>query len=83
MRALQNLGQDVNHWDTIIIFLLVKKLDPTTIREWEQLQCKDKIKSLSEFKHFLSSRANMLQSIDNNNSTNCNTTYKVDKVFNI
>ncbi|XP_063545588.1 uncharacterized protein LOC134753595 [Cydia strobilella] len=36
LRALKLLGEPTESWDTLIIYLVVSKLDPTTEREWEQ-----------------------------------------------
>lgn len=36
LRALKILGEPTGSWDTLIIFMIVSKLDKTTEREWEQ-----------------------------------------------
>lgn len=33
--ALRNLGREVNNWDDLIVFQLVRKLDKNSRREWE------------------------------------------------
>lgn len=36
LRALQVLGEPTEHWDTLVIYIIVSKLDQITEREWEQ-----------------------------------------------
>lgn len=36
IRALNLLGEPTEHWDTLIIYLVVNKLDSATEREWER-----------------------------------------------
>lgn len=36
MRALGSLGETTQNCDTLIIYLLTTKLDPISLREWEQ-----------------------------------------------
>lgn len=36
LRALKILGEPTDSWDTLIIYIIVSKLDQTTEREWEQ-----------------------------------------------
>lgn len=60
--TLKILKQPVEHWDTIIIFLLKGKLDPETLRVWTLEQTK-KIPSFEDFKSFISTRAVALSSL--------------------
>lgn len=39
MRALKVLGEPTEHWDSIIINIMVSKLDKTTDREWGTHKC--------------------------------------------
>lgn len=66
MRALELLGEPTNQWDTLIIFNMTGKLDKRSLREWEE--CKNRMRqdqtpSLLEFKQFLKSRADLLDTI--------------------
>ena len=36
LAALKSLGEPVEHWDSLIVALLFRKLDQITIREWEK-----------------------------------------------
>lgn len=60
--TLKILKQPVEHWDTIIIFLLKGKLDPETLRVWTLEQTK-KFPSFEDFKLFISNRAVALSSL--------------------
>ena len=35
LRALQELGEPVEHWDSLLIFWLVEKLDPESKKQWQ------------------------------------------------
>lgn len=35
IRTLETLEQPVNHWDSILIYLTVRCLDPSSVRNWE------------------------------------------------
>ncbi|XP_061720042.1 uncharacterized protein LOC133527166 [Cydia pomonella] len=64
LRALESLGEKVDCWDTLIVFLCSSKLDPITLRKWEEKRnsLEDSPK-LSEFTDFLRSRADILESL--------------------
>lgn len=62
-RSLENLNEPVTSWSTILIYLLVSKLDMSSKREWE-IQTKDIVSpSIEEFKTFLSDRCQLLESV--------------------
>ncbi|KAG7297753.1 hypothetical protein JYU34_018477 [Plutella xylostella] len=44
LRALNTLGEPTDSWDTLIIYMVVSKLDAVTEREWEQ----HKVSTLSQ-----------------------------------
>ncbi|XP_028162234.1 uncharacterized protein LOC114354174 [Ostrinia furnacalis] len=71
LRALKVLGEPTDSWDTLIIYLIVSKLDKTTEREWEQFRgtlysetgdSKTKLK-VDHLMNFLKSRADMLETL--------------------
>ncbi|XP_036146036.1 uncharacterized protein LOC118646691 [Monomorium pharaonis] len=66
LRALNVLGQSTEHWDALLIYLLSSKLDSITAREWEKEKADKELPTLEEFKVFLSSRANLLETLDLN-----------------
>ncbi|XP_071580238.1 uncharacterized protein [Temnothorax nylanderi] len=66
IRALNALGQSTDHWDALLIYLISSKIDSTTAREWEK-QCADyELPTLDDFKDFLNSRANLLETLELN-----------------
>ncbi|KAH9629666.1 hypothetical protein HF086_009002 [Spodoptera exigua] len=73
LRALNPLDEPTEKWDTLIIYLIVTKLDVSTEREWEKhkgamsLGVKDKVK-LDDLLSFLRNRADMLDMITANHS---------------
>ncbi|XP_063892647.1 uncharacterized protein LOC135117387 [Helicoverpa armigera] len=85
IRALKTLGEPTDTWDTLIIHIIVSKLDSSTEREWELHKSNstnssvDKKMLLSDLLTFLKDRADFLETvkpsqnkpatIDNNNNT--------------
>lgn len=75
LRALDTLGQPTEHWDTLVIFMMSKKLDAVTNRQWEE--CKSHLQSLpnlKDFLKFLSNRADLLETLNECKFTNTTTT---------
>lgn len=73
LRALNTLDEPTEKWDTLVIYLIVTKLDASTEREWEShkgamsLGVKDKVK-LEDLLSFLRNRADMLDMVSANHS---------------
>ncbi|XP_063890748.1 uncharacterized protein LOC126055712 isoform X1 [Helicoverpa armigera] len=65
LRALSTLGQPVQYWDTLIIYIMTSRLDQVTNREWEEHR-----NSLSDpptldiFINFISNRADLLETLE-------------------
>ncbi|CAH0715627.1 unnamed protein product, partial [Brenthis ino] len=73
LRSLKLLGEPTEHWDTLIIYMIVSKLDNTTEREWEkyrsdlllnerQNDCKTRVQ-VNDLLQFLKARADMLETL--------------------
>lgn len=61
MRALKNLDQPVDTWDSLIIYLISNKLDPVTRREWESsVANKSDLPTLDDFITFITQRCQLL-----------------------
>ncbi|KOB77857.1 putative bel12 ag transposon polyprotein, partial [Operophtera brumata] len=71
LRALKLLGEPVDSWDTLIIYIIVTKLDKTTEREWEQYKTTNlkqsgdskSIMKVEVLLAFLKDRADMLETL--------------------
>ncbi|XP_030753971.1 uncharacterized protein LOC115880817 [Sitophilus oryzae] len=63
LRALQTMGEPVESWDTLLIYLVTTKLDSDTLSEWEQKRDK-KSSKLGDLISFLKSRADILETIE-------------------
>lgn len=67
IRALKTLGEPTDTWDTLIIYIIVTKLDSATEREWElhksTLTHKNEKLKLSDLITFLKDRADVLETI--------------------
>ncbi|KAJ0182261.1 hypothetical protein K1T71_001630 [Dendrolimus kikuchii] len=72
LRALALLGQPTDHWDTLIIYIMSKKLDPTISRQWEEYRNNiNGIPNLQQYIKFINNRADLLEAVyDNNKSCN-------------
>lgn len=70
LRALKILGEPTEHWDTLIIYIIVTKLDKITERDWEGFKgslvdnenTKRKAK-VSDLVSFLQNKADMLDTL--------------------
>lgn len=74
LRALNTLEEPTDAWDTLIIYLMVSKLDSSTEREWENhkgtisLNNSNQKYTLDDLLSFLRNRADMLDMISANHS---------------
>lgn len=74
LRALKNLGESVNSWDTILISTLLSKVSSDTAWHWE-LTLKDKnMPSYTELLAFLEKRANCIPATSLGNTTSFRST---------
>lgn len=65
MRALEQIGLPIKEWDVPIVYLIGTKLDKITSREWESQKAKaQKFPSLEDFKIFLTSKAELLDNLE-------------------
>lgn len=68
LRALESLGQPVESWDSLIIFLCSSKLDITSRNEWEKTLVKRReLPSMDNFKTFLNERCQIFERISKDN----------------
>ncbi|XP_058448939.1 uncharacterized protein LOC131428896 [Malaya genurostris] len=63
VRVLAKLDEPVHHWDTPLVNLLSYKLDPITIRAWEEKTSNDDNVTYEMLNEFLYQRARMLTSV--------------------
>uniref|UniRef100_V5I888 Uncharacterized protein n=1 Tax=Anoplophora glabripennis TaxID=217634 RepID=V5I888_ANOGL len=64
LRALKNLGESVDTWDILLVYLISTKLDLTTKREWESYSAKFDEPKLSNLTQFLTDRCNILETLE-------------------
>ncbi|XP_071055130.1 uncharacterized protein [Onthophagus taurus] len=87
LAALESLGCDIKHWDPLLVYLVVKKLDQDSIKDWEKSVGDHRNPSkYSELLEFLSSRVLTLEAIEKNFSkkpTNINIGLKNSKNFHV
>lgn len=66
LRSLQSLGQAVDTWDTILIFICSQKIDFESKKEWENKLTNNCFPTIKEFLDFLTKRVQVLEKIDPN-----------------
>lgn len=67
LRALESLGEPVKHWDTLLIYIVTRKLDQKTFREWEEHKGrldKDSKITFEKFMTFLRNRADLIETLE-------------------
>lgn len=71
LRSLQSLGQKTDEWDTLLIHLIISKIDHYTHKEWEKTLVTDNMPTLKQLTDFLKQRCQILESttIENRNNT--------------
>ena len=60
MRALKSLGQPVESWDAILIYIITSRLDRFTHLEWEKSLSDSEIPSFESLRKFIKQRYNSL-----------------------
>lgn len=68
LRALRNLGEQVESWDAMLIYLLTTKLDTITKRDWESLAAEFDSPTINDFKNFLTNKCKVLESLSSSNN---------------
>ncbi|KAF9810467.1 hypothetical protein SFRURICE_011230, partial [Spodoptera frugiperda] len=80
IRALKTLGEPVDSWDTLLIYIIRQKLDTKTFREWEEYKGRiDKSKRITfdQFIEFMRNRAELIETLEKSrHSTNTHTNTK-------
>ncbi|XP_050554065.1 uncharacterized protein LOC118278462 [Spodoptera frugiperda] len=67
LRALESLGEPVKQWDTLLIYIMTRKLDQKTYREWEEYKGridKDSPITFEDFIKFLRDRADLIETLE-------------------
>lgn len=67
IRSLTSLGQPTDKWDTLLVYLVTKKLDYNSLRLWESHHVSTELPKFSELTKFLEDRCNVLEAIRINN----------------
>lgn len=64
LRCLKALGHPVDMWDTLLIQILIPKLDNVTRREWEQFEIQGDYPTTRELLTFLKKRCELLEAVN-------------------
>ncbi|KAJ8952278.1 hypothetical protein NQ318_007446, partial [Aromia moschata] len=85
-RALKNLGEQTDTWNSILIYLLSNKLDAVTKKAWEVSIASNTLPSIEDFTKFLAQRCQVLETlnpINQQNSANPNVKYSTSRTSNV
>ncbi|XP_033222795.1 uncharacterized protein LOC117176651 [Belonocnema kinseyi] len=66
LRALKNLEEPVDQWDTLILHLISSKLDSSTNREWESKVISNGLTTIEELTEFILDRCQLLETVQAN-----------------
>lgn len=84
LRALKSLGEPVEYWDTLLIYMITQKLDSNTFREWEEFKGrlhKEKSINLDSFLEFMRNRADLMETLEfSHRRTTGNSATKSNKI---
>ncbi|XP_066595394.1 uncharacterized protein [Prorops nasuta] len=61
LSSLRNLGESVQHWDTLIIYTIASKLDPQTRSDWEEKHAKLTSPKWSELSNFMMEQCRLIK----------------------
>ncbi|KYN09793.1 hypothetical protein ALC57_18086 [Trachymyrmex cornetzi] len=81
-RALKALKRPVEHWDDVMIHLVISKLDAFTVKEWELSRTGQTIPTFKDLMEFLSERCKALETIVNKTSSRSDTSNNSSKYKN-
>lgn len=62
-RSLQNLNEPIDHWDTLLIYILSNKLDSGTRRAWEAANTNVQMPTFKDFQQFLKDKCVLLETL--------------------
>ena len=62
-RILNKLEQPIEQWSTILLYMLERRVDPSTKRAWREKMGITKIHTFADFVNFLLERCNILDSL--------------------
>jgi ribosomal protein S17E len=64
LKALKSLGEKPDQWGSLLLHLVISKLDAKTMREWEIASSKMEVYSTAELITFMQSRFRVLEAIE-------------------
>lgn len=70
LRALKSLGEPTDSWDTLIIYLIINKLDSTTRRDWESYNVENQLPTMKDVNKFLKNKCEILENLEHNKGDN-------------
>ncbi|XP_072944068.1 uncharacterized protein [Epargyreus clarus] len=82
LRALKMMNEPTEHWDTLIIHMMSTKLDPITLRNWEENRnTLNSSPTLAQFCTFVSNKADLLETLEEQNKNNKQENNYKSKIF--
>jgi len=68
IKSLETLGQSPNAWGSLLIHLIISKLDRDTVRQWEIESPRSEVATIKTLLDFLQTRFRMLEAIESSSS---------------
>lgn len=68
VKILKQLGENTDHWDVLLIYLLSSRLDAVTRRDWEEYSETHNATKFQQLIEFLEHRVNVLETIASNSA---------------
>lgn len=69
LRSLNSIGRKTEHWDDLLVHMMLSKLDGDTKAKWRELQIDDQIPTWHELSKFIESYSHRLAVIKEDRST--------------
>lgn len=64
IRSLEALGQAVDQWSILLIYLITSKFDPRTRRDWEAYKFEGELPTLENVNKFLKEKCELLEKLE-------------------
>ncbi|CAH2010141.1 unnamed protein product [Acanthoscelides obtectus] len=82
LRSLTSLGEPVTQWSTLLIYLITKKLDPSSEKSWEEHVISRQIESpgIDDLIKFLNARCQLLEAISREKSDNPQAEHRIHRL---
>lgn len=79
LRSLESLGENVKAWDRLILYILAKKFDDSTRRDWETFKYAKELPDMDDMHRFLNNKCDVLEKLEIHKREHNNITKNTNK----